>query len=519
MRPRLPRRVALALAVLVAATATSAVAAPPVADQGRLDTTVRFLQDVQNADGGYSGVAGGESDPGISSWVAIALAAAGINPHDQKLEGGADVMTYIERNTVYKRVTDWGRTLLAVQAAGDSGRDFGGVDLVARLLDSELADGSFPYSPGSTLGTVNATAFAVLPLSQSDAPGASEAVRKGADWLLAHQEPSGAWSSSAPGQGVDADVTGAVIQALNAAGRHDTPAQARALAWLHTMQNDDGGFGEVSTGEESNSASTSWVVQALWAAGQDLGAWRPAGRGPLDFLASMQQPDGSIQWKQGEAGNPVWMTAYAGPVYAGRPLPIARVATAEPPATTDPDPVPEDPPADPAPAPSGGTKGAGDPAGGRGGVLAGGGGRGAPLFSAPQPQSQGRTPHGARQLRASVPAGTKADPPTPATPAAAPTPTAAAPVPSPPTSPQTGHGSPTASATAAPQADAQAGTVTGRVIEQPGTKAVRGAPGLASAAPGGSTSRWPAIGLVAGLALVAAAGARRERSWWRETTA
>ena len=301
MRPRLPRRVALALAVLVAATATSAVAAPPVADQGRLDTTVRFLQDVQNADGGYSGVAGGESDPGISSWVAIALAAAGINPHDQKLEGGADVMTYIERNTVYKKVTDWGRTLLAVQAAGDSGRAFGGVDLVARLLDSELADGSFPYSPGSTLGTVNATAFAVLPLSQSDAPGASEAVRKGADWLLAHQEPSGAWSSSAPGQGVDADVTGAVIQALNAAGRHDTPAQARALAWLHTMQNDDGGFGEVSTGEESNSASTSWVVQALWAAGQDLGAWRPAGRGPLDFLASMQQPTAAFRWKQGEA--------------------------------------------------------------------------------------------------------------------------------------------------------------------------------------------------------------------------
>jgi prenyltransferase beta subunit len=516
MSPRLPRRVAVTLAVVAATTAASAVAAPPVADQGRLDTTVRFLQDVQNADGGYAGVAGGESDPGISSWVAIALAAAGINPKDQKLEGGADVMTFIERNTVYKKVTDWGRVLLAVQAGGGNGRDFGGVDLVGRLLGSRLEDGSFPYSPDSTLGTVNATAFAVLPLSQSDAPGAADAVRTGAAWLLAHQDPSGAWSPSAPVTGVvDADVTGAVIQALNAAGRHDTPAQARALAWLHTMQNDDGGFGEVRPGEESNTASTSWVVQGLWAAGQDLGDWRPAGRGPLDFLASMQQPDGSISWKQSEAGNPVWMTAYAGPVYAGRPLPIARVATADPPA--DPDPVPEDPPADPAPAPEAG--GAGDPAGGGGRVLAGGGGRGAPLFSAPQPQSQGKTPRGSRQLRASLPPGTKADPPAPATPAApAPAPPQAAVTPPLATSAQTGQGSPSASATAVPQAAAQAGTVTGRVIEQPGTKTAAGAPGLAAAAPGGSTSRWPALGLVAALALICAAGARSERSWWRGAT-
>src|SRR4029079_17877639 len=124
----------------------------------------------------------------------------------------------------------------------------------------------------------------------------------------------------------------------------------------------------------------------------DLGAWQRAGRSPLDYLASMQQPDGSIQWKEGSAGTPWWMPAYAGPVYAGRPLPIARVARAEPPATPDPDPVPEGPPADPAPSPTTGGNGAGDPAGGREGVLAGGGGRGAPLFSAPQPQSQGRTP-------------------------------------------------------------------------------------------------------------------------------
>ena len=52
-----------------------------------MDPTVRYLQDVQNRDGGF-GERG--SDPSFSFWAAMAFASAGINPRDQKRRGGTD---------------------------------------------------------------------------------------------------------------------------------------------------------------------------------------------------------------------------------------------------------------------------------------------------------------------------------------------------------------------------------------------------------------------------------------------
>jgi hypothetical protein len=89
------------------------------------------------------------------------------------------------------------------------------------------------------------------------------------------------------------------------------------------------------------------------------------------------------------------MTAYVGAAMAGDAYPIPEA------------PLEELPPA-PSEASSGGpsagsSTGPGDGRGGESakpgsGVLAGGGGRGAPLFSRPQPASRGRTPGGARLL-------------------------------------------------------------------------------------------------------------------------
>src|ERR1700723_3878235 len=63
---------------------TSTLAAPDnELNKNRLDNTVKFLQEAQNSDGGFGGEAGEESSQLFSSWVALALAAASINPQDQ----------------------------------------------------------------------------------------------------------------------------------------------------------------------------------------------------------------------------------------------------------------------------------------------------------------------------------------------------------------------------------------------------------------------------------------------------
>jgi prenyltransferase beta subunit len=381
--------VACAAAAVVLAAAPAAAAS----DQGALDRTVRFLQDVQNTDGGFGGKRGKPSDPGISAWAAIALAAAGINPFDQAKPGGTDVATYVLRATRFKYTTDYERAALVAHATGIPLRDFGGVDLVDRILAAQLPDGSFVHEGTRGAGGVNDTAFAVLALGAVPEPAVRAAVRRAADWLLSVQNADGGWEFMTGTDVSSTDITGAVLQALRHAGRPTPYAELRAVAYLRRMQEADGGFPYSADQPGSNTGSTAWAVQGLWALGLDPSDWDAERGDPLDHLRAMQQPDGEILWRAGEQGglNSIWMTAYAAPAFAGRTWPIV----APPRATPSPG---EDPGADP----DGGDRGTGNGGatpGGGGDVIAGGGGRGAPLFSRPQPQSQGATPGGVRRTR------------------------------------------------------------------------------------------------------------------------
>jgi prenyltransferase beta subunit len=386
--------VGLALCVLTC-VATSTPAAPNnELNKKRLESTVRFLQEAQNSDGGFGGEAGEESSQLFSAWVALALAAASINPQDQAKPGGSSVYTYLAEH-VAKAIrselcapvictTAFERELLIVDASGTSPEDFGGVDLVSELLARKLANSSFPFVPGGH-GEVNDTIFAILSLSPIKEKAVQEVVEHAAEWVIQQQNSDGSWAWQNKGSPDESDMTGAAIEALNAAGMPDTEAQQKAIKYLHEVQEADGGFPEFPSEGESNSGSTAWATQGIWAAGEDpeAPAWvQPSsGRGPLDYLESMQQPDGHIRYRKSEELNGVWMTAYAGPAYAGQPLPI-------PPPPRNPEaPVP----------PSSPGQGGGTQSGS--GVIAGGGGLGAPLFSRPQPGSKGHTPGGARQLK------------------------------------------------------------------------------------------------------------------------
>lgn len=368
--------------------------APNLTRQALLDSTVRFLQDSQRPDGGFA--QGGEPSQGTTAWVALALAAAGINPRNQARPCGADAYTYLVTHFEEEAgpseapiaTTALERELLVVNAAGGDPHDFAGFDLVAEILGRQLPDGSFAFLPGGE-GQANATIFAVLALSPVGEPASESATRRAVEWLVSQQNADGGWSWLDRGTVSEVDMTGAAIEALNAAGPPSAAAERAAfevaqehgLGYLEDAQLPDGGFPALPKGQkESNVASTAWAVQGIWSAGGNPEAWR-TGSGlrteePLDYMESMQQPDGHIRWSRSSDLNGIWMTAYVTPAFAGQALPIPEAPFST--AST--------PPCEPE-------------GGAETGVIAGGGGRGAPLFSRPRPQSRGRTPGGARVVR------------------------------------------------------------------------------------------------------------------------
>jgi prenyltransferase beta subunit len=395
--------------VLVSWTTTSALATPNNStNEGRLESTVRFLQDAQSPDGGFGGNLGGESNQDFSAWVTFALAADSINPQDQATKGGVDAYSYLTTHAARALheelcrpaicTTSLERELLVADAAGTSPHDYGGIDLVSELLARKLPDGSFPFVPGGH-GEINDTIYAILSLSLVAEPAAQSAVKHAIEWLIAEQNLDGSWSpQNAKTEAGEVDMTGAALQALHAPGQ-PAPGESeqKALRYLHEAQEPDGGFPERPGEGESNVASTAWAVQGLWAAGENPENWvKGSGREPLDYMESLQQPDGHIRYRAREDLNGVWMTAYVAPAFAGQPLPIPPVPRSSKGTPTPPSPE------TPRPSPGSAEHGQGgeSPQPG-GGVIAGNGAAGAPLFSRPQPQSRGRKPGGRRQLRSS----------------------------------------------------------------------------------------------------------------------
>jgi prenyltransferase beta subunit len=377
------------------------------ASEGQLESTARYLESVQNADGGFADAPGGQSDPEFSAWVALALAAAGVNPRDQYTGAGTDAYTYLTAHPGEMEVTtDFERLLLVVDATGTSPEDFGGVRLVHEILSRQLTagqeSGGFVHQATGRAAGINDTIFAILALSPVREPAVQSAIKRAAHWLIDEQDGDGGWPTTCPktvsgcSESSEVDMTAAAVQALTAAGMKGSESQRKALTFLHDVQDSDGGFPEFpGAGEGSNVASSAWAVQAIWAAGENPETWiQGPGREPLDYMASLQQPDGSVAFTATSDSNPVWMTAYAAPAFAGEYWPIPAPAYVE--RTTPPAPV-----AGGSTSSSPGSQESGQ--GGEtsrtgGGVIAGGGGAGAPLFSRPQSQSRGRTPGGVRSL-------------------------------------------------------------------------------------------------------------------------
>ena len=250
-----------------------------------------------------------------TDWAMTALAAAGVN--------AADVGTSLADPSAQDFYLDEWQTSGPGGAGTDAARGIlagvsGGIqpsrlsidadatksNLVARI--AELFDGTQIGEPG----LLNDDIFGVLALHQAGAPGAL--LREIVDYLRTKQLAGGGWTwNNSPGAPADTDMTGSVVAAFCAAGvGPGDPDLDQAIALLHTLQDPaTGGFvaPPESFGIGVNTDTTSWVTSGLIQCGIDPQgpAWTTAqGKTPLDYLVSLQRPDGHFDWTAEFAGGP-----------------------------------------------------------------------------------------------------------------------------------------------------------------------------------------------------------------------
>jgi Prenyltransferase and squalene oxidase repeat len=293
------------LAVLLLVLLAAMAVAPPRA-AADLSQGSAWMLTAQNKDGGFGASPESESGAEMTAWAMLGLAAANHNPLDVARNGRTPVDFLRGSLGELKSPGDLARTIVALQAAGVNPRDFGGANLVSRLLAKRRANGSYEGWP-------NSTAYAVIALRGAGADGSLDV---SLDWLRQVQNDDGGWGD-VPGSASTADGTGAVMQALGA----DSKAVRRGLSYLRGAQGPGGGFPLGGNGPV-NSQSTAWAIQGILAAGADPSSYRRGGASALDYLAAQQQPDGQYRYSKSSDQTPVWVTSQVLVAAAEKSLPI-----------------------------------------------------------------------------------------------------------------------------------------------------------------------------------------------------
>ena len=294
--------------VLVAALAACVMAPASAAAQSKpLQAAVDWLRTQQQADGGFSNGFVPGSDPGATADAVLAITSAGQDAA-QWTVGGNNPLDALRLAVEAGAVTGAGgfaKVALAVQAAGQDVRSFGGMDLTAAILaDRNAGAGLFGGGPYDT-----ALAMQALRVAGADLPDGV------IDGLLATRLADGAYAFNGdrtPGTG-DSNTTAMVVLALWAAG--ETDAAAPSLEYFRSTQNEDGGWTyqkPSAFGEATDANSTALVMQALAAAGEDLAAWND----PASALLSLQQPSGAFAFNAETPGDNLLATVQAIPALA-----------------------------------------------------------------------------------------------------------------------------------------------------------------------------------------------------------
>ncbi len=323
---------------------------------GNLTDALRFLRDKQTPG---SGSIGGFS---TTAWVMLAFSAGWEDP-DVRTKYGRTSAGYLSsypslpyNDFVIATFEDCARTLLAISMLGDADpTNFGNVNYLTMV--KSYHDGVQFDDPAS----VNDDALGILALTACGDRSAAERIGKSRDYIIAHQNEDGGWSKiiEEPARNViDGNMTGGnitngnmtggnatsgnttegnvtngnttveiisdikatslVIQALVAAGEPSgSGVILNASAFLRRNVGADGNL--------SDAITTACAVQAIVAMGENPLEWRNASVNesatPIDYLLSLQQPDGSFNYTANISFFPRYTTAKVIPALATCPYP------------------------------------------------------------------------------------------------------------------------------------------------------------------------------------------------------
>jgi hypothetical protein len=263
----------------------------------------------QQPDGSFAGFGAGSTMDAV-----LAIVAAGQDPASYA-QGGNTPISFLESKTadIVKAPGGAGKLLHVVETLSMDGKSFGGINLVD-TINSTYNAGTGQYGPD-----VIGHAYSLLGLTAAGESVPDKAIA----FLDSMQTPENGWSfSGEKGPGAaDTNTTSVVVQTYVALGVNDQSHQHMLrAAWLYLMsqQNPDGGFPYQQGGEfgsESDVNSTSYVIQALLSVGGTEDAVKP-----MQYLLSLQKPNGAFQWKQSEPDDNAGATYQAVPALLGATL-------------------------------------------------------------------------------------------------------------------------------------------------------------------------------------------------------
>ena len=281
------------------------------ADGTPLEKALDYLRSIQQPDGCIWNFA-------TSSWAVMAIAAAGEDPNEWKVDDGPSIVDYLIENRDMlnlSEASDVERFMLSMTAADKDPRDINGTNYV------EILKGLFHNGQIGTEEWLFDDFWGVLALISAGEAANSTEIQETVNFIKEHQNADGGWGWAIDA-GSDVDDTAAAIMALIAAGENSLTEEIQeALEYIKENQQSDGGFPSWGV---TNSASDSWAIGAICSVGQNPYEWKVNNTSVIDHLLSLQNEDGSFNWTSSDPSwvNKALMTSYAIVALCQRQYPV-----------------------------------------------------------------------------------------------------------------------------------------------------------------------------------------------------